>query len=603
MFHSGKQTDVVNDKASGPGRPRRTGPAPQPLEPLQLLQGTVGNAAVVQMLRRAGHLPGGSRLQLLVDHGRQGGQPPVQRSTVHDVLRSPGRPLDRATRDDMESRFGADFSDVRIHDDHHARISAAEVGARAYTSGSHVVIGEGGGDRHTLAHELTHVIQQRQGPVAGTDNGTGLRVSDPSDRFEREAEANATRLMSTGARHATDTTATADTARPGHAVRKEAQLSSAATVQGAWEMRDGKYEFVEDDDSVFQVSLHEATGDTKKLRPELAKKWLEAGGLGENDKRSPYYKSTAYRSLDTFLKSGPEREYEPNDQAPFMNELAAFSAGKDAEKQDELLTSVVELGDWIEKTYPPGKFVYVGLGRSPAAVMAHLQSRNPGITYSIPLSSFRPGPEDPGSILGKVLTTESREKNWFGRESTVKRPSAPPSEQQQAMLDAHFAEFLPKDLPGKVLLVDYTQSAQSLVSAQHYLQRYLGKKTPVYGLALHEDRHEAQVRAVYEAVTVDEEVPMPYSPTDLDVIEDLADERATWGERFASRNVGDNTPLAEAFRRELFDEYSQYGSYKLLEQELESFEAGRPRTSDEREAYQVLKEEIEKLDTSRGPRS
>ncbi|WP_033351279.1 MFS transporter [Kitasatospora aureofaciens] len=69
---------------------------------------------------------------------------------------------------------------------------------------------------------------------------------------------------------------------------------------------------------------------------------------------------------------------------------------------------------------------------------------------------------------------------------------------------------------------------------------------------------------MYEAVTVDEEVPMPYSPTDLDVIEDLADERATWGERFASRNVGDNTPLAEAFRRELFDEYSQYGSYKLL---------------------------------------
>jgi hypothetical protein len=51
------------------------------------------------------------------------------------------------------------------------------------------VIGDGGADRHTLAHELTHVIQQRQGPVAGADNGAGLKVSDPSDRFEREAEA------------------------------------------------------------------------------------------------------------------------------------------------------------------------------------------------------------------------------------------------------------------------------------------------------------------------------------------------------------------------------------------------------------------------------
>ncbi|MFE3068501.1 DUF4157 domain-containing protein [Streptomyces sp. NPDC059247] len=123
--------------------------------------------------------------------GPEAGSAPVQRSTVHDVLRAPGRSLDETTRMDMEARLGADFSDVRIHDGSAARESAAEVGARAYTSGSHVVIGEGGGDRHTLAHELTHVIQQRQGPVAGTDNGDGLSVSDPSDRFEREAEANA----------------------------------------------------------------------------------------------------------------------------------------------------------------------------------------------------------------------------------------------------------------------------------------------------------------------------------------------------------------------------------------------------------------------------
>ncbi|MFI6640578.1 DUF4157 domain-containing protein [Streptomyces sp. NPDC050504] len=119
----------------------------------------------------------------------------VQRSAVPDVLRSAGKPLDDSTRSDMESRLGADFSDVRIHDNAAAKASAAEVGARAYTSGSHVVIGDGGADKHTLAHELTHVIQQRQGPVAGTDNGSGLKVSDPTDRFEREAEANATRAM------------------------------------------------------------------------------------------------------------------------------------------------------------------------------------------------------------------------------------------------------------------------------------------------------------------------------------------------------------------------------------------------------------------------
>ncbi|MEU1520343.1 DUF4157 domain-containing protein [Streptomyces sp. NPDC005811] len=153
------------------------------------LQAAAGNRAVVQMLRQAGAGEPGERADAA------GHLPAVQRSTVQNVLDTPGRPLDAAVRSEMEGRMGAEFSDVRIHDDSAARASAAEVGARAYTSGSHVVIGEGGADRHTLAHELTHVLQQRQGPVAGTDNGSGLRVSDPSDRFEREAETNAVRVM------------------------------------------------------------------------------------------------------------------------------------------------------------------------------------------------------------------------------------------------------------------------------------------------------------------------------------------------------------------------------------------------------------------------
>ncbi|MFD9814177.1 DUF4157 domain-containing protein [Streptomyces sp. NPDC059080] len=161
------------------------------MQHLLALQSTAGNTAVVRMLqqqatgRPAQHEGGGDSAAR------------AQNSAVHDVLRSRGRPLDDATRTDMEARLGADFSDVRIHDDTAARTSAADLGARAYTSGSHVVLGTGGTDPHTLAHELTHVIQQRQGPVAGTDNGTGLRVSDPSDRFERAAEANAARALAT----------------------------------------------------------------------------------------------------------------------------------------------------------------------------------------------------------------------------------------------------------------------------------------------------------------------------------------------------------------------------------------------------------------------
>ncbi|MFF4674929.1 DUF4157 domain-containing protein [Streptomyces sp. NPDC001279] len=192
--------------------------ASHPQQPgLLPLQATMGNAAVVQMLRQAGHHWAEEERRHSAECGHdRDGQPAVQRSAVREVLRSPGRPLDSGTRADMEARFGADFSDVRIHNDSAAKASAAEVGARAYTSGSHVVIGDGGGDRHTLAHELTHVIQQRQGPVAGTDNGAGLRVSDPSDRFEREAEANARRVM----------TGHPGAQRDGEAVRKPAAAGS-----------------------------------------------------------------------------------------------------------------------------------------------------------------------------------------------------------------------------------------------------------------------------------------------------------------------------------------------------------------------------------------
>ncbi|PZT73344.1 hypothetical protein DNK56_17840 [Streptomyces sp. AC1-42W] len=176
---------------------------------LLALQSTSGNAAVVQMLRLSGYpyaqSPSVQRTGQAQEQHAHGadcghqhsvpGGPAVQRSAVHAVLRSGGSPLGSAIRSEMEARLGADFSDVRIHTDSAARASAAEVGARAYTSGSHVVIGEGGADKHTLAHELTHVIQQRSGPVAGTTNGAGLKVSDPNDRFEREAEANAHRVL------------------------------------------------------------------------------------------------------------------------------------------------------------------------------------------------------------------------------------------------------------------------------------------------------------------------------------------------------------------------------------------------------------------------
>lgn len=108
---------------------------------------------------------------------------------VHDVVRLPGRPLDGDARARLESSFGRDFSGVRVHTDSKAAASASVVNARAYTAGSHVVFARGqyapssDAGRRLLAHELTHVVQQRQAVGSGA-----LALDDPRSAAEAEAE-------------------------------------------------------------------------------------------------------------------------------------------------------------------------------------------------------------------------------------------------------------------------------------------------------------------------------------------------------------------------------------------------------------------------------
>lgn len=113
------------------------------------------------------------------------------------VVESPGRPLDSATRAEMEPKFGYDLSSVRLHTDEPAAASARAVAANAYTAGSHIAFDSGryspgsASGQRLMTHELAHVVQQTQGPVAGTAIGEGVQVSHPSDRFEQQARETA----------------------------------------------------------------------------------------------------------------------------------------------------------------------------------------------------------------------------------------------------------------------------------------------------------------------------------------------------------------------------------------------------------------------------
>jgi hypothetical protein len=105
-------------------------------------------------LQRTGQRPNETRSESPV--------PPI----IDEVLRSSGQSLDLTTRSFFESRFGHDFSKVRIHVDSAANQSAGLVNAQAYTVGQQVVFGRGqyapstAAGQKLIAHELAHTIQQ-----------------------------------------------------------------------------------------------------------------------------------------------------------------------------------------------------------------------------------------------------------------------------------------------------------------------------------------------------------------------------------------------------------------------------------------------------------
>jgi uncharacterized protein DUF4157 len=120
--------------------------------------------------------------------------PPI----VGDVLNTPGKPLDAATRTLMEPRFGHDFGKVQVHTDAMAAESARAVNAHAYTMGRDMVFGPGRYAPGTkmgdllIAHELTHVVQQsRSSPSLQPQS-----INRPGDTLEHEADAAANRIMS-----------------------------------------------------------------------------------------------------------------------------------------------------------------------------------------------------------------------------------------------------------------------------------------------------------------------------------------------------------------------------------------------------------------------
>ncbi|PSL45620.1 LysM domain-containing protein [Chitinophaga niastensis] len=114
------------------------------------------------------------------------GTSPVAASVQPGDLSGSGDPLPRETRSFMESRFGRDFSGVKVHTNDTAAGAAESIQAKAYTTGNDIVFGQGQyapssfDGKRLLAHELVHVIQQN---ADNTDKaGSSLPPISPVQR-------------------------------------------------------------------------------------------------------------------------------------------------------------------------------------------------------------------------------------------------------------------------------------------------------------------------------------------------------------------------------------------------------------------------------------
>jgi len=167
----------------------------QPEEEEELLQGKALDTIQCQVPEEEKEL----MTKLGDERSRVGGSTATSDlETSIQQVRGRGQPLSNNTRVPMEQAFGADFSDVRVHADIESDKFNNSLQARAFTTGQDVFFKDGeynpgsASGRELLAHELTHVVQQRDNT---TNIRTALAVSTPYDPGEREAETIANQVM------------------------------------------------------------------------------------------------------------------------------------------------------------------------------------------------------------------------------------------------------------------------------------------------------------------------------------------------------------------------------------------------------------------------
>ena len=184
LLREEEERERRSEKARVPEPPAHELAPPASPPPLARLASQVGNHAMGQVL------------------GRVQGDGIMEGGTVHPGVeaaisssRGSGASLDESVRSTFAPQLGDNLSDVKVHTDTTADALARSVSARAFATGSDVYFSQGeykpgtASGNKLLAHELTHVVQQRGAPTSGP-----MTVSNPGDSLETEADAVADEL-------------------------------------------------------------------------------------------------------------------------------------------------------------------------------------------------------------------------------------------------------------------------------------------------------------------------------------------------------------------------------------------------------------------------
>ena len=150
------------------------------------LQRLIGNQQVARMIAQRAE-DEEEMVQAKADPGAEGGALSDGSSGQIQSARGQGSPLEPTLQAKMESGFGTSFADVRVHSDAQASDLNQSLSSKAFTTGSDIFLrgDTSPSDSNILAHELTHVVQQRS--MGG--GGSGMQVGAAGDSYEREADS------------------------------------------------------------------------------------------------------------------------------------------------------------------------------------------------------------------------------------------------------------------------------------------------------------------------------------------------------------------------------------------------------------------------------